>query len=51
MKTTRIRKKIKEFLADKPRSTTEILEYINNNSRQTGMNAGSYKVCVWALIG
>ena len=33
MKTTRIRAKIKEYLAEKPRSTTEILEYINTTSR------------------
>jgi len=33
MKTTRIRNKIKTFLADRPRSTIEVLEYINTTSR------------------
>jgi hypothetical protein len=33
MKTTRIRVKIKEFLAEQPRTTTEILEHINTTSR------------------
>ena len=33
MKTTRIRAKIKQYLNDRPRSTTEILEYINKTSR------------------
>ena len=33
MKTTRIRNKVKTYLAQQPRSTTEILEFINTNSR------------------
>jgi len=33
LKTTRIRLKIKEFLADGPKSTTEILAHINQTSR------------------
>ncbi len=33
MKTTRIRAKIKTYLAERPRSTTEILEYVNKTSR------------------
>jgi len=33
LKTTRIRLKIKKFLANGPKSTTEILEYINTTSR------------------
>jgi len=33
MKTTRIRTKIKKYLADGNKSTTEILEYINTTSR------------------
>jgi hypothetical protein len=33
VKTTRIRKKIKEYLNGNPRSTSEIMEYINNVSR------------------
>ncbi len=33
MKTTRIRVKIKDYLATQPRTTTEILEYINTTTR------------------
>ncbi len=32
MKTTRIRAKIKQYLSDGPKSTTEILEHINRTT-------------------
>ena len=33
MKTVRIRKLLVEYLADKPRSTQEILDYINSRTK------------------
>lgn len=33
MKTVRIREKIKQFLAERPRNTTEIMEHINSTMR------------------
>lgn len=39
MKTTRIIERIKEFLAERPRSTREIVDHINETTRHgTSMN-------------